>query len=279
VSWEFKSCSAFIAGIPAAQSNHRAFRNDTGKEVEVLINILCQFNSNNRVSFLVAMFTVLMIPSFSSAQKATAPPDNQETSKHILGIIPNNRTAPSLKNYHPLTTGQKFKIAADDAFDPGAFALAALFAGDGQLTDSNPSFRQGVKGYAHYYVTSFADLAIGDFMTEAIFPAMLHQDPRFFRRGYGGGWSRLGYAMGQIFFTHDDSGKTDFNFSEIVGNSTAVAISQAYYPDNRNATNATVKLMVQIGTDMTGNVLKEFWPDITRIFSRKGHRTQETSYP
>ncbi len=35
-------------------------------------------------------------------------------------------------------------------------------------------------------------------MTEGVFPSMLHQDPRYFRRGTGGKWSRLGYAVGQI---------------------------------------------------------------------------------
>ena len=97
---------------------------------------------------------------------------------------------------------------------------------------------------------------------------MLHQDPRYFRRGTGSGWSRLASAAGQIFWTHTDSDHAQFNFSEIIGNSTAVAISTAYYPDNRTATNAISKLGVQLGVDMASNVLKEFWPDINRKLSR-----------
>jgi hypothetical protein len=93
--------------------------------------------------------------------------------------------------------------------------------------------------------------------------------PRYFRRGYGTGASRLGYAVGQIFWTHNDSGKSGFNFSEIVGNSTAVAISQSYYPDNRDARDAGVRLASQIGVDAAANVLKEFWPDILKKFGRK----------
>jgi hypothetical protein len=108
-------------------------------------------------------------------------------------------------------------------------------------------------------------------MTEAIFPALLHQDPRYFRRGTGSGWSRLGYAMGQIFWTHTDSGGTQFNYSEIVGNSTAVAIANAYYPDNRDVSSALAKLGTQIGVDMAGNILKEFWPDLGRKLSRRHH--------
>jgi hypothetical protein len=111
-------------------------------------------------------------------------------------------------------------------------------------------------------------------MTEAIYPTLLHQDPRYFRRGTGSGLSRLGYAMGQIFWTHKDSGGTQFNYSEVLGNSTAVAISNAYYPDNRTASDAVSKLGIQLSVDMASNVLKEFWPDVERKLNRK-HRTKQ----
>ncbi|MBV8569325.1 MAG: hypothetical protein JO319_01825 [Acidobacteriaceae bacterium] len=196
---------------------------------------------------------------------------NPPESKRIFWIIPNYRTSPSLHPYVPLTAKEKFTIATKDAFDRGTFILAALFAGQGQLTNSNPSFGQGAAGYARYFGTSCADWVIGDYMTEAIYPVMLHQDPRYFRNGKGGRWSRLGYAMSQVVITHGDSGKTQFNFSEIVGNSTAVAISEAYYPDNRDWQDAVSRLGSQVGVDMAANVLKEFWPDLERKFGRKKH--------
>jgi hypothetical protein len=193
----------------------------------------------------------------------------ESSHNRILGIIPNYRTFPSLKDYKPLTSKQKFNIATQDAFDRGTFAMAAVFAGQAQLTNGTPSFGQGVTGYARYFGTAFADFAIGDYMTEAIYPTLLHQDPRYFRRGTGSGLSRLGYAVKQIFWTHTDSGGTQFNYSEIAGNSTAVMISNAYYPDNRNASQAVSRLGVQIGIDTAGNILKEFWPDLSRKLSRK----------
>jgi hypothetical protein len=156
----------------------------------------------------------------------------------IFWIVPNYRTSPSLKDFKPLTPGEKFKVASQDAFDRGTVALAALFAGEAQLTNSNRSFGQGAAGFGRYFGTAYADFAIGDYMTEAIFPSLLHQDPRYFRRGIGSGWSRLGYAMSQIFWTHGDSGEGEFNLSEVAGNSTPVAISNAYYADNRTASTA-----------------------------------------
>jgi hypothetical protein len=180
-----------------------------------------------------------------------------------------------LHPYIPLTAKQKFKLANDDALDRGTFLLAAAFAGEGQLTNANRSFGQGVEGYAHYFVTSYADWAIGDYMTEAVLPAMLHQDPRYFRKGEGSGFGRLTYAMTQIFWTHTDSGGRMFNFSEFGGNAAASAIAQAYYPDSRGAGNFASKLVIQVGVDMASNVMKEFYPDLRRAFSRKHKQTPD----
>jgi hypothetical protein len=203
----------------------------------------------------------------------TVPPpaavDGKSESKRIFGIIPNNRTSPSLKNYKPLSPREKFEIARQDSFDRGTVVLAALFAADSQITNTNPSFGQGVKGYARNFGTSYADFVVGNYMSEAVFPTFLHQDPRYFRRNVGGKWSRLGYAMGQIFWTHTDANQTQFNYSEILGNSSAVAVSEAYYPDNRSAAEACQKLGVQIAVDLASNILKEFWPDVSRRFSKK----------
>ena len=220
--------------------------------------------------------TSTSVPSQPGIVQSTANNPPQAESKRILGIIPNYRTSPSLQNYEPLTSREKFKIASEDAFDRGTVGLAALFGGEGQLTNSNRSFGQGAAGFGRYFGASYGDFVIGDYMTEAVFPTLLHQDPRYFRRGTGSRWSRLGYAMGQIFWTHRDSGGTQFNFSEVLGNSTAVAISTSYYANKRTASDAVSGLGTQLGVDMAANVLKEFWPDLQRMFSRK-HRQNSTA--
>jgi hypothetical protein len=219
----------------------------------------------------VLLLAVFAVSSNLSLAQTTPPTPNvtPPEDKRIFWIIPNYRTSPSLHPYKPLTSEEKFKIATEDSFDRGTAALAVLFAGEAQLTNSTPAFGQGVEGYARYLGTAYADFVIGDMMTEAIYPVILHQDPRYFRRGTGTVRSRLASAAGQIFWTRTDSGNTQFNYSEIIGNSTAVAISTAYYPGNRTVASAVSGLGVQLGVDMAANILKEFWPDINRKFSRK----------
>lgn len=218
-----------------------------------------------QIRFEIVLALVVFTVTSSEAQTPADPNATQQAeSKRILGIIPNFRTSSFPSPYRPLSPAKKFKIASEDSFDRGTLALGLIFGAQGQWTNSNKSFGQGVPGYARYAATSYADFVIGDYMTEAIYPTLLHQDPRYFRRGTGSGWSRFGYAVGQIFWTHNDSGRTQFNYSEIAGNATAVAISNAYYQDSRTVQDAGVKLGIQLGVDAASNILKEFWPDIKR---------------
>ncbi|HEY2381548.1 MAG TPA: hypothetical protein VGK48_10265 [Terriglobia bacterium] len=219
--------------------------------------------------FAAGVLVVLGVPGFAQTQQTTAAAENNDPPKRILGIVPNYRTTRSQGDYMPLSSEQKFKIAAKDSFDPGTLILSGLFAGESQLTESSPSFGQGPSGYARYYAASYGDFVIGNFMTGAIYPSIFHQDPRYFQRQTGSTLSRLGYAVQQIFWTRTDSGRMQFNFSEILGNSTSVAISNAYYPDNRTASEAATRLSIQIGVDMAGNILKEFSPELSRLLSRK----------
>jgi hypothetical protein len=43
-----------------------------------------------------------------------------------------------------------------------------------------------------------------------------------------------------------------------------VAISNAYYPDTRTASDNVQRLLIACGTDAFSNILKEFWPDVKK---------------
>ena len=200
-----------------------------------------------------------------------APPD-----KRIFGVLPNYRTANETAVYTPITTKQKFTIASKDSFDYPLVLLAGAIAGLGQLTNQNPSFGQGMEGYGKRLGTGYADQAIGNMMTEGIFPSLLHEDPRYFRRGRGSVWSRTWYAASRVFVTRTDSGGRRFNFSEVLGNATGAAIANAYEPDGRNAADNAEKWIEQIGIDSVSQILKEFWPDVKHKFFQRHKDTADT---
>ena len=130
-----------------------------------------------------------------------------------------------------------------------------------------------MEGYAKRYATTYADFAIENLMTEGIFPTLLHQDPRYFRRQEGTRRSRLGYAVSRLFITRTDSGRNQFNYSEVVGAATSLAISNAYYPDGRSLGNNLGRYALQLSFDAASNVLKEFWPDLKRKLVRRHRRS------
>ena len=202
---------------------------------------------------------VITQPAAVNTLDRAQPPD-----KRMFGVLPNYRTVEDTGDVQPLTTRRKFYIASKDSFDYPIYFLSGAFAGISQIENQNPSFGQGVKGYAKRYGTSYVDQMLGNMMTEAVVPTLLHEDPRYFRRGTGSKLGRTGYALTRIFVTRTDTGVNRINSSELLGNSIAVAISNAYYPAMRNAGDNLQKLALQCGTDALSNMLKEFWPDVKR---------------
>ena len=197
--------------------------------------------------------------------------------KRIFGVLPNNRTTENSIPFQALTAGQKMTIAAKDSFDYPVYPTAGLFAVLYQLENQNPSFGQGMEGYAKRFATAYGDQMIGNVMTEGLWPSVLHQDPRYFRRAEGSKKSRLVYAVEQIVVCKNDQGKRVFNLSEWGGNAMSTAISNAYYPDTRDWNDNLQKWLIAVATDTFSNVLKEFWPDVKHYFKHR-HDPQEMSF-
>jgi hypothetical protein len=187
----------------------------------------------------------------------------------IFWSLPNFLTVENSSSAPPMTAGQKFNLVARSTYDPVEYPFTAIVASFGQAGNSEPKFGQGFGGYAKRYGTAFADTTIGNFMTGAIFPSLLHQDPRFYQIGTGRLFHRILYAGLQVFVTRSDSGNTQFNFSEILGNGMAAAIANTYHPAPRTLLNSVSIWWTQIGWDAAGYELKEFWPDLKHTLHRQ----------
>ncbi|MBZ5576937.1 MAG: hypothetical protein LAP40_10295 [Acidobacteriia bacterium] len=168
-----------------------------------------------------------------------------------------------------ITARYKMTIAVKDSFAVPLGLTSGLFAGLYQMEDRNPSFGQGMAGYSRRLATSYGDQVISNMMTEGVMPSLLHEDPRYFRMSRGSKGRRLLSAFGQILVTRTDSGRRTFNFAEWGGNAVATAVSNAWYPDTRTASENLEKLVVQCAADGLSNVLKEFWPDVKHHFQKK----------
>src|SRR5271155_3779131 len=153
---------------------------------------------------------------------AQTPTQNQDNKTHDTSGTSNDRPFLALPNFltientgksEPLTAGQKFKVVARGSFDPVQIVWYAALSGISQAENSEPGFGQGAEGYGKRYGAYAADGTIENFFVGAIFPSMLHQDPRFFQSSKGGFFKRFTYAASRIVITRGDSGKKEFNFS------------------------------------------------------------------
>ena len=79
--------------------------------------------------------------------------------------------------------------------------------------------------YAKRYGTSYADNAVENFMASAALPSLLHQDPRYCQLGRGSFMRRASQALARVVITRTDTGKAQFNQSEVLGAGIAATIS------------------------------------------------------
>jgi hypothetical protein len=199
----------------------------------------------------------------TSDQSAAA---SNESSKRILGIVPNFQTVNTDVILPPQTVKEKFKTGLQDSFDYSSFVFVGIQAGISQATDSYPAFRQGAAGYGRYYWHTFADQTDENLLVESVIPSILHQDSRYYTLGHGGFLKRTVYSFSRAFITRTDHGAETFNASEILGSGAAAGISSAYYPDQyRTWTKTGQRWLTNAILDSLSNVAREFWPDIDRV--------------
>ena len=241
------------------------------------------------------------VPPQSTANPDQAKPDQpkkDQSSSSSEGKVQgtsNDRLFYTLPNFlslekggrlPPLSAKDKFRVVTLGSFDYVEFPWWGVLAAISQAENSEPGFKQGWLGYAKRYGATAGDSIVENFMVGAVVPSLLHQDPRFYHSGQGGFFRRSGYAVSRIFVTRGDSGKAQFNFSEIFGAATAASISTfSYHPKStfvstptnphlfisseRNLDNAVSVYGTQLTLDTITLVVKEFWPDIHRKMSHK----------
>jgi hypothetical protein len=191
---------------------------------------------------------------------------------HVLGLLPNYSTVRQSDDVPPIATPDMFKIATFESFDPQAFAFVGMLATLAQIDNQDPSFGPGAGAFGKRYAIAFADNSVGNFMTSGVMPFVLKQDPRYFAMRSGGWLHRAGYAASRSVITRSRAGRTQFNFSEIGGNTIAAGMGNAYHPAaDRTWSDTLSRAAAQVIWDTVSNEMKEFWPDIRRRF----HHTEK----
>lgn len=201
---------------------------------------------------------------------------------------------PEIKTVHPhprpgltlcaLDASQKFRLFTQDTIEPVTFIGAAFDAGLAQGEDNDPSFGQGSAGYAKRYGAALADSVSTGFLHTYFFPVVFRQDPRYYRKLEGNAAGRFGHALAHVFVAESDAGRKTFNFSEWLGTTSSVVLSNTYHPGNsRGIGPACQRIGVSIAWDAGFDVLREFWPEVVHRlklpFKERDHLLIRTDHP
>lgn len=161
----------------------------------------------------------------------------------------------------------KFILFVQDSFDPVTFLSTAFDAGLDQAQNTDNSYGQGAEGYGRRYGAEFAAGTSSRFFKDFAFPWIFSEDPRYYRLAHGTGKQRLLHAMEHAVVAHRDDGSRMFNFSEWLGTASTVVLSNTYHPDaQRGFAPAAERVGSSILQDIGFDVLREFWPDISKKF-------------
>jgi hypothetical protein len=183
---------------------------------------------------------------------------HEEEQQRIFGFLPNFYTSYIWKAA-PMPPKLKFQLALRTAVDPVTFFVVAGVAGAEQAHNTFPGYGQGAEGYAKRYGASYADTVAGRMFGSAIFPAVLHQDPRYFYRGSGSVRSRVVYAVLQTVVCRGDNGKLEPNYSHVLGSFTAAGFSNFYRSPQDRRVGLTLRngLIITAGSAVV-NLMREF---------------------
>ena len=178
--------------------------------------------------------------------------------QRIGGVIPNFYSAYDW-NAPPMGPKQKLKLSIRSIIDPISFLAVAGIAGAEQYQNIFPDYGGGLEGYGKRYGAALATHVSGDLLGRAVYPSIFHQDPRYFYKGKGSFGSRALYALSTAVIAKGDDGRWEPNYSAVLGNFSAAAISNLYVPaSDRGVSLVVFNGLADIGADAATNLIREF---------------------
>lgn len=218
-------------------------------------------------------------PTTQDQQQQAQDELKREEKQRILGVVPNFNTAYD-QNAAPLTWKQKFQLDLRSSVDPFVFFAAGVDAGEEQAEDTFPEYGQGAEGYAKRFGASYADTFDGNFWGNAVLPSLLHEDPRYFRKGTGTFMHRALYSAATNVWSKRDQGTWGPNYANVGGNFIGGAISNLYYPaSDRGVTLTITRALTVTAEGAIGSEFVEFWPDISHHLFHKSAAAAQQNAP
>ncbi len=202
----------------------------------------------------------------SSSQTAQNPNDTLADVPVVNLLAGRSLFIPNLAvNTRPLTTKQKFYLAASNTVSGINIIGTAAGAGISQARNTKTGYGQGAEGYFKRWGAGMAYAATTQMVGTFAIASMLHEDPRYFVQDSGKFGQSVKYAVSRVFICRMDNGKTGTNWAGILGPLAAAGVANTYLPSDSQGIGNTfenygLSLAIVAGT----NVLREYWPHINK---------------
>jgi len=173
------------------------------------------------------------------------------------------KEAPSLTKWKPLSPQEKFQVFLNYSYSPITFGSAGISTLEDIMTSYNARYETGVAGLAQRYGVALSTSETDVFFQSFLMPALLRQDPRYFRNPSLPFKKRVVYSMSRVVITRSDSGKETFNSSRFIGGVISQAISDSYVPGQQQGVWPILnRFGFNLLRDSSTNLVREFWPDV-----------------
>jgi len=198
---------------------------------------------------------ILAISSYALAQTpgSATPAANSPTT-----------SGPLSPQWRALSVKEKLRYDLRHLFDVQNVVFAGMGAGFDQLRDRPSQWGEGADAFAERYASHLGQYVVQRSIMCPV-QAIDHEDTRYFHSTSTNFKNRLGDALVQTVWRHNDNGGMMPAFSEFLGDYGAAAVSRTWWP--RQYHNASAVFIAGSDTvliDASINVLHEFAPDVKR---------------
>lgn len=195
-----------------------------------------------------------------SVQQQTTPQPSQSAPPRLAKYIGTNQQTVRL------SPREKLELSGWEQLQPYAFFTQFWAAGWEQLLDSNPKYGTDTGAFGERLGAAALLQNSRALLSDGILASVFRQDPRYYRQGTRTTKQRILHAIVRVVVIRTDEGNNAPNYSQLLGNAGATALTMAYYPDGSATWSKTAKgYGISLAEGAFGNEIHEFTPDLKRL--------------
>lgn len=195
-----------------------------------------------------------------------------QQQKRIFGVLPNYTSVSGGTTPPPAGWRTDSRVAFKQSTDYVGNLYSIATSAIAYAQDSHPLVDTVNGGNAPlwgYVWRGLVDKTSQTAQGSLLFPALLHQDTRYFALGRGSKVRRTVHAAAAVVVAHSYSGRPVFNVAGLAGKVGAQALSTTYYPTGSENFGVLAEKFTYACLRQAGfTILREFSPDIAQHLHR-----------